>query len=722
MQLPEDTDATRTEYTYDEMYRTASIAADTETGLSLSAEYTYEDDLLTAIETPTTTYTFEYGNFSLRSKVKIGNRNLASYTYENGTNRLIKLDYGNQDSVQYTYDDMGRLTKETYEDNQTVSYAYDNSGNLATVTDSETGIVTTYYYDLLNRLVGYREKSATLDHTVTYTYDAENNLSSMVETIDDVSKTYTYTYDEDNRLISMSVGGTTVTYTYDDFGRIRNRTVKNDDTVIHNNTVSYQETAETTSNQIVEYAGYSYAYDKNGNITYYGDGRRDENFYQYDSQNQLIRAESYELGYIWIWEYDNAGNILSRTKYDFFDTQLETALETVSYGYTDSEWGDLLTSYGDQNITYDTIGNPLSDGTWTYTWKHGRQLTSMFDETTTWNFTYNADGLRTQRTNGATTYTYVYNGSQLVRMTVDGLTYNFAYDASGTPLTVTVDGTVYYYITNLQGDVVAIKNENGYYVTAYYYDAWGNVTCDNIYPVVTHNPLLYRGYVYDMETGLYYLQSRYYNPEWGRFINADAISATGQGFVGNNMFAYCNNNPVNFYDEAGYAPEAVKDKIVHDMVLAYICSTNENLSWTDTCIYYNKSNFWGGWGFCDLYNKKTGEVWELKKVSNSYSCKTSTALAQLNGYINGRLKNNLKLKLCMPNKTQINPGSFSFEYLGYDYRVNYYSEGNGILRYSYTKTKTEARKAAEAVVAVAALATIIYLCPAAAPITVFAAA
>lgn len=66
-----------------------------------------------------------------------------------------------------------------------------------------------------------------------------------------------------------------------------------------------------------------------------------------------------------------------------------------------------------------------------------------------------------------------------------------------------------------------------------------------------HNPLRYRGYVYDNETGLYYLQSRYYNPTIGRFINVDALIATGQGILGNNMFAYCNNNPVKNADHLG---------------------------------------------------------------------------------------------------------------------------------------------------------------------------
>jgi RHS repeat-associated protein len=91
-------------------------------------------------------------------------------------------------------------------------------------------------------------------------------------------------------------------------------------------------------------------------------------------------------------------------------------------------------------------------------------------------------------------------------------------------------------------------------VVQYTYDAWGNIltttgTLAESLGVI--NPLTYRGYVYDQETGLYYLQSRYYNPTIGRFINADALVATGQGLTGNNMFTYCGNNPVNRYDNDG---------------------------------------------------------------------------------------------------------------------------------------------------------------------------
>ena len=163
-------------------------------------------------------------------------------------------------------------------------------------------------------------------------------------------------------------------------------------------------------------------------------------------------------------------------------------------------------------------------------------------------------------------YSYVYTGDQLSQMTITNASteatesMRFTYDAEGYAQTINYQGTVYYYVTNVQGDVIGIIKGNGTQVVAYRYDAWGNVkevSGSMSGTLGKANPLRYRGYVYDEETKLYYLESRYYDPEVGRFISTDTFAATGQGFVGNNMFAYCLNNPVNFRDSDGYSLEAL---------------------------------------------------------------------------------------------------------------------------------------------------------------------
>ena len=167
-------------------------------------------------------------------------------------------------------------------------------------------------------------------------------------------------------------------------------------------------------------------------------------------------------------------------------------------------------------------------------------------------------GAATLSARGTTTYDYSYIDGQLWYMKAGSQELFISWDANGNPWTLQTGGQTYYYVTNLQGDVTAILNGSGDPMVTYTYDAWGNILTiggDDANTLGRMNPLRYRGYVYDQETGLYYLQSRYYDPEMGRFISADpAYIATGQGLVGNNMFAYCNNNPVAFFDKSGEFP------------------------------------------------------------------------------------------------------------------------------------------------------------------------
>ena len=142
---------------------------------------------------------------------------------------------------------------------------------------------------------------------------------------------------------------------------------------------------------------------------------------------------------------------------------------------------------------------------------------------------------------------------------------DFVYDESGKPfaLKYSTNGTsfqTYYYVLNLQGDVVKLIHYIPGFeyesVATYEYDAWGNILSSSG-RLAEINPLRYRGYYYDSETGFYYLQSRYYDPVNRRFINADSYASTGQGFIGTNMFAYCNNSPILFVDHDGNDAEAV---------------------------------------------------------------------------------------------------------------------------------------------------------------------
>ena len=155
---------------------------------------------------------------------------------------------------------------------------------------------------------------------------------------------------------------------------------------------------------------------------------------------------------------------------------------------------------------------------------------------------------------GSTTTQYLLNGTQILAQNTGSTTLSFFYDQQGNRVGM-ADGknNFYYYIYNVQGDVIALADAStGKLAVTYTYDAWGkplSVTDTTSNSVGTQNPFRYRGYYYDTETGLYYLQSRYYDPDTGRFINADG--QLNEGVLGYNMFAYCENNPVNGSDPDG---------------------------------------------------------------------------------------------------------------------------------------------------------------------------
>ena len=179
-----------------------------------------------------------------------------------------------------------------------------------------------------------------------------------------------------------------------------------------------------------------------------------------------------------------------------------------------------------------------------------------------------------------TAYSYIYASGKLLqeKVTTNGVTetHNFFYDNTGKPYAMQVDGTTYYYITNLQGDVMGLVDTSGNSVASYTYDPYGKVlTATGI--LAEKNPLRYRGYYYDSESGLYYLQSRYYDPATRRFVNADSYSSTGQGLIGHNMYAYCNNSPVALSDPTGEFWEAIGIGFIAGVVGQYVSDVIGNI-------------------------------------------------------------------------------------------------------------------------------------------------
>ncbi len=295
-----------------------------------------------------------------------------------------------------------------------------------------------------------------------------------------------------------------------------------------------------------------YEYDTGGNITKvtHSTNTAWNASYTYDSQNQLTQEVNKNGTYN--YTYDTGGNIRS-----------VSGAETHTYTYGDSEWLDLLTAYDGKSITYDTIGNPAvwhnGTGDWNLSWSNGRQLTRATKGSHIVSYTYDLAGIRDSKTVDGVTYNYITQNGQVVRQTwTSGGTshvMDFIYDNTGKPYALKYDGTTYYYVLNLQGDVISIITHWGEAYGSYTYDAWGNVLSVSG-DIANLNPIRYRGYYYDSETGLYYLGSRYYDPQVRRFINADGaafatVNPYGEGLTDKNYFAYCDNNPVSRSDDGG---------------------------------------------------------------------------------------------------------------------------------------------------------------------------
>ncbi|MEQ2417635.1 RHS repeat-associated core domain-containing protein, partial [Ruminococcoides bili] len=366
----------------------------------------------------------------------------------------------------------------------------------------------------------------------------------------------TYTYDGLNRQTKSSVALKTpldMSYTYYDSNRGENFTT----TKIKEETIGKDT--------------YKYEYDTNGNITdIYKKVNNDWQrlyLYEYDEFNQLITSCDYINQKQYRYDYDEAGNILTETVSrigahgQLYDSRVNT------YGYDDANWGDKLTSYNGETITYDEIGNPLSyrDGM-EMTWLNGRKLTTLQSGNDSISYKYDSNGVRTSKTVNGVEYTYEYLNGHLMHETRGEKVFDYCYDANGQLYAVSykanssTDAVTYYYAHNWRGDITSIYDGDGNMVAKYEYDAWGNVlTVTNSNNseitdpnhIANLNPFRYRSYYYDSESGFYYLMSRYYDPVTHRFLNADGYFQSGDGILDTNMNAYCRNNPLNNIDKYG---------------------------------------------------------------------------------------------------------------------------------------------------------------------------
>lgn len=498
-------------------------------------------------------YKFYYLNHGELYQVKVANVTTVTYSYDKDFH-LLSESYANDDVIRYTYNDNGDVTAQYHNSNAKpyVTYTYNDDGELTEKVNADTKLK--YVYGENDKVEVYKTSDNTLvqSYTETKTEAAEEN---GIESKTDVTESHfgtSYSSVVKDKSIEYTNASNTVLYSYtttgtDDSEKINASSVKYNGSTSLSSSYSYDDNGNVLTKSYGENTSITNTYDSKDKITSTTYAGKTTN-YTYDSNGQLLSANDDT------YAYDSRGNLTSKTE----------SGTTTTFTYSTGGWKDQLVSVNGVDLTYDDNGNVLTYGNKEYTWNSGRNLESIVDGDKKYSYTYDETGIRTSKTvNGVTTYFNTKDG--VILSQTDGTnTWYFQYDTNGSPLGFVLNGTQYFYITNQMGDVLAITDTEGSIVGDYEYDAWGKVlTADT--DIAEQNPIRYRGYYYDNETGYYYLQSRYYDSNICRFINADIpeIAKISKSISsGLNTFAYCNNEPINTSDPTGHFTIKISRKMV----------------------------------------------------------------------------------------------------------------------------------------------------------------
>ena len=531
---------------------------------------------------------------------------LAAYAYKNGSGKLKSIAYANGQVMKASYNAIGQMTAEKwYADADAAApiahykYVYDGQGNIVRSIDIVQRKEYTYTYEN-GRIVRAAESDITLGanevitgktlvNAIVYSYDADDKLTrKRILSADGNEQTIWYENPEDGSpVVKFSAGGKTITAhsKTDSFGRkvfdelqlgtgFVSRQFHYHAGEVTQEHIDAGKLKSTATTQLVSRIVLSdgrtiaYAYDAEERITKVTDSVDGVTEYTYDALGQLL-AETKDGETINTMVYDNYGNIVSKNG--------------TAYTYGDEKWKDLLTKVGDTTISYDAQGNPTSYLGHTLTWEKGRQLKS-FDNT---QYTYNANGIRTSKTVNGVEHTFVLDGTKILKESWGSNTIIPMYDNEDNVCGIIYNDVPYYFFKNLQGDVIAIVDKDAQTVAKYSYDAWGVCTISQDSSdcgIATVNPFRYRGYYYDAEIGMYYLQTRYYDPSVGRFVNGDnPVLESAAGIIREcNIYMYCNNCPIMGSDSYGllyisYETLRKTFQSISSMSRAYRIHTNKGL-------------------------------------------------------------------------------------------------------------------------------------------------
>lgn len=350
--------------------------------------------------------------------------------------------------------------------------------------------------------------------------------------------------------LMQEMKGVTKTNEFDEIGMLKKTNMYSGDTNLYSRTLAYLKRSddnlylssrigiETFGFKASTYIARQYKYDKMGNVTEICGETFGKHTYEYDYKNNLTKEDSTN------YSYDVCGNIKSKGSTIFtYDTVVK----------------DKLIKVGNNAITYDT-DNPFVPKTYagnTYEFDGGN-LVKFIKSGKTYTYKYDEKGLRIQKnaSTGETTR-YIYDGEQLITEIGPTNRFDFLYDENGLLYGFIKNSSEkYFYIRDILQNILGIVDENGILVVYYDYSAFGSLISINgpkANTIGVENPIRYKGYYLDSESEMFYCQSRYYVPEWCRWLTADTLEYLDTDDLGNiSLFAYCGNNPVNYFDPTGH--------------------------------------------------------------------------------------------------------------------------------------------------------------------------
>ena len=588
-------------------------------------------------------YTFGYTDKGELARVRKNGDEIETYSYSEDEDGSTANIYYNSHSVLQEFDKHGRLKeiedvlRNTYDvlptynssegykmsgndsitgklaitqdfiANQTTKYAYEGNSLSRVGTISGENIVKeeTFEYDAANRVTKDRlvyngNNPKVFESVILYDEEATD------PTADGRVKRYSCYLNGATSPIAQ-----TGTY-YDDFNRVTTKFCSIGGKEFKKS-ITYNKTRPRQLLEMIDgrpISNINYEYDAMGRIKKFNNTE-----YTYDEYGQLTKEQT--LDKTTEYEYNGIGNIVSVTK--------NGAITMFGYDTTNP---DRLTSYKNKAITYNANGGVSSYDGYNYAWNKGKLASiskgNFATGLTNYSFNYNGLGQRISKsymhnipplgsaavemgmlTSCNQSFNYDHSG-RLISETVsktfygEGTSYTelvYLYDESGivgVQYTNGVNSNAYYFLRNLQGDVIAIYDTNGVEVVSYSYDAWGNCTINSSttnYDLAHDNPIRYRGYYYDEDTKLYYLNSRYYSPEFRRFISPDDTAYLDPESVnGLNLYCYCGNDPINYCDPSG------NSAILATLFVGFIVGATVGGVYGGLTAVANEQNVWAGIG------------------------------------------------------------------------------------------------------------------------------